>query len=94
MSDDELLEVLKNEGYRDVRRLPNGELAGLLRFLWTTGLCVGLDRSGYRTRFCYEGWNDALQALDAWDGEGFPPGWWIKEKPENISNPARDMASA
>lgn len=84
-----LLKRLHKEGYRDIRRLPTGEIAGLSRFLFTTGLCIGLDETGYRTRFCFEGYNDALQSLNAWDGEGFPPGWWIKQKPEDIPNPAR-----
>lgn len=86
----ELLEILAGEGYRDIVRLPTGEIAGLSRFLYTTGLCVGLDESGYRTRFCFDGYNEALQSLEQWDGEGFPPGWWIKQKPEGISNPLRN----
>ena len=90
--DANLLKVLDVNGYREIRRLPTGEIAGLMRFLFTTGLCVGLDDSGYRTRFCFDGWNDAAQSLDAWDGRGFPPGWWIKQKPENVSNPLRNSA--
>lgn len=72
--------AMKIEGYHYVRKLPSGEWAGLMRFLFTTGLVVGLDLEGYRTRFCYTYHEDALQALLEWDGHGDPPGPWIKEK--------------
>lgn len=55
--------------------------------LYTTGLFVGLDRMGWRTRFCYEHKVDAVAALDAWDGRGDPPGPWIKEKPSDRLGP-------
>lgn len=73
--------------YYGVRLLPSGEWAAIHNFLFTTGLMVGLDRTGYRTRFCYESVPEALVALEAWDGQGWPPGYWIKQKPEGILNP-------
>lgn len=78
-------------GYPWSRLLPTGEWAGLRTFMFTVGLCVGIDETSYRTRFCYEGehWRAAHDALMTWDGLGDPPGPWIKEKGANERrNPA------
>jgi hypothetical protein len=71
---------LKELGYLFVRQLPTGEWAGLMRMMFTVGLFVGLDETGYRTRFCYERADQAWIALVTWDGTGDPCGPWIKEK--------------
>lgn len=76
----DMIKMLELEGYECIRELESGELAGLYRFLYTTGLCVGLDELGYRTRFCYTDYKSARLALECWDGRGSPPGPWIKEK--------------
>lgn len=76
------------EGYRTLRRLSDGTLIGTRAMMYTTGLFVGLDRHGYRTRFCYEREADAMTACLTWDGTGDPPGLWIKEKPADRLNPA------
>jgi hypothetical protein len=55
--------------------------------LFTYDLCVGLDETGYRTRFMYPDLGTALVALLAWDGLGDPPGPWIKQKPGDRENP-------
>lgn len=87
LAPDELLE----HGYVFPRRLSTGEYAALMRFLFTTGLVVGISRFGYRTRFCYEKASEAATALSQWDGHGDPPGPWIKEKGAagERSNPLR-----
>ncbi len=48
-----LLDRLNEEGYVRCIRLPTGEIAGIMQQLFTTGLFVGLNEYGYRTRFCY-----------------------------------------
>jgi len=83
----ELVAKLNAEGYKRCVILPGGQLAGIMPQLFTTALCVGLDEYGYRTRFCYERKEDAIAALDAWDGKGDPPGPWIKEKPSDRLGP-------
>ena len=83
----ELREFLESEGYSHLRVMPNGEIAGIQSFMFTYGLVLGLDHWGYRTRFCFPSKAEAVAALKDWDGEGFPPGFWIKQKPENIPNP-------
>ena len=76
-----VLEAFAAEGYIHPRFLPaTGEVAGVFRFIFTAGLCVGIDAIGYRTRFCYASEAAALAALLIWDGAGDPPGPWIKEK--------------
>lgn len=79
MSTDALERDLAAMGYH-VRTLPSGVVCGVLGQMYTTGLFVGLDHYGYSRRYCYEHRADALVALMLWDGEGDPPGPWIKEK--------------
>ncbi len=61
--------------------------------MFTTGLIAGLDRYGYRTRFCYETAPEAERALAEWNGEGWPPGYWVKQKPQDVANPLRTAKS-
>lgn len=80
--EDQMIKALYREGYQGVKRLPSGDYAGVMRQFYTTGLFVGLDESGYKTRYCYETMSEATAALLLWDGEGDPPGGWIKAKGE------------
>jgi hypothetical protein len=85
MTEEEIIEL----GHTAARLLPSGEWAGTRNFFYTTGLIVGIDEAGYRTRFCYPTLTTALAALAAWDGSGDPPGPWLKEKGQNERrNPA------
>lgn len=77
-------------GYFPVKQLSDGRWAGIMDMLYTVGLFVGLDETGYCTRFCFPSWPEAVKALEEWDGTGFPPGFWIKQKPEDITNPLND----
>jgi hypothetical protein len=83
MTEDEVNEL----GYSPARLLSTGEWAGIMNMLYTTGLFIGITPIGYRTRFCFPTRKQAEEALNQWDGNGFPPGFWIKQKPENINNP-------
>lgn len=78
--DPALAAVLQANGYKFAHRLPTGEIAGIMPMIYTVGLFVGLDETGYRTRFCYPTFADAALALLEWNGSGDPPGPWIKEK--------------
>lgn len=73
-------EQITAHGYMAPRQLPNGDWIALTPFLFTVGLVVGIDEFSYRTRFCYPDFKSALAALLLWDGNGDPPGPWIKEK--------------
>ena len=76
---EELIEYLKKEDYTHFKVI-NGQLCALRRFMFTTGLVVGLDRIGYDGRYCYESHADAISALKDWHGVGDPSGGWIKYK--------------
>lgn len=82
------LEVL---GYFPVKQLPNGKWAGVMEMRYTAGLFVGLDKTGYSTRFCFTSWVEAVQALEEWDGTGLPPGFWTVQKLEEVTNPLRGV---
>lgn len=66
------------------REIPGQGLCVLRRFAFTTGLMTQVIFDGgcvdYRLRFCYPDIGDAFAALATWDGQGDPPGDWIKEK--------------
>jgi hypothetical protein len=72
--------TLELAGYSRVRKLDDGKWIGVMRMLYTTGLCYGLAPEGYEWRYCYEHAADALLALEEWDGAGDPPGPWLKVK--------------
>ena len=78
-------------GYWPAKRLPagawEGDWAGVCDQMFTASINVGIDRIGYKTRFCYETRQIAEAALLIWDGEGDPPGPWIKQIPEDRHGP-------
>lgn len=85
----DLLEILAENGYTDIRQLPDGSWAGLMHYLFTTAIVVGLDSTGYSHRYCFEVRHEAGESFDKWDGIGDPPGNWIKRKGStgDFSNP-------
>jgi hypothetical protein len=85
----DLIEYLKSEGYYEIREIPGIGICGLRKFIFTTGLVIGMDENLYYGRYCYSNESDALKALREWDGKGDPSGPWIKYKglPEERSNP-------
>ena len=87
----ELEKEMFEAGYRNIKRLSTGELAGTMRQMFTVGLFVGLTETGYKRRFCYELETDADRALRQWDGTGDPPGPWVKEKPSDRLGPGATM---
>lgn len=74
-------EELEKQGYTHLREVEGRGWCGLFNFIFTVGLCYGLDESGYRGRYCYPDSLDAKQALKEWDGIGDPHDeFWIKHK--------------
>lgn len=60
----------------------NGEQCGLAPFLFTVAIVVGIDKSGYRCRYCYPSLIDAMGAYADWISLGGPePSGYIKRKP-------------
>lgn len=86
--DDAIKQALASNGYRLIRKLPDGRWIALYGMLYTTGLFVlPPDGSSWTTRYCYENDRDATEDVASWDGTGDPPGRWIKQKPEERLNP-------
>jgi len=75
-----MLDYLKSEGYYEIKEINSKGICGLMDFMFTTGLVIGMDRMGYFGRYCYKTRQEALNALNSWDGSGDPPGNWIKYK--------------
>lgn len=83
-----LIDFLERSGYYHIREVPGKGLCGIARMVFTSGLCYGLNEESYVGRYCYEHFDDALKALEEWDGNGDPPGDWIKHKGKvEYSNP-------
>lgn len=81
-SDADLFVELSRLGYQNLKRMPDGTVCGLLPFLFTTGLAVNVSikTQFYDHRFCFENSHEASQSLEAWSGQGYPSGPWIKLK--------------
>lgn len=84
-----LFETLEKEGYYNLKNIPNKGICGLRRFLFTTGLCYGIDEYSHAVRYCYQTNADAVEAIEEWDGNGDPKDEnWIKHKgTKEYSNP-------
>jgi hypothetical protein len=87
-----LISFLESEGYTHIKYINGRGYCGLKRFVFTTGLVVGLDYSGYVGRYCYHSSGDAKTAINNWTGIGDPDDHWIKYKGdgEDRSNPNND----
>jgi len=79
MADKDFIEYLNAIGYENIVKIDN-KWCGLSRFAFTTGLLVGLDKTGYERRYCFHNWAGALESLLIWDGKDHPSGNWIKCK--------------
>lgn len=106
----DFISKMEREGYDPVRAFvpphPSGAdrilYCGVLKMIFTGRLCVGLDRTGWECCYDYHTVEEAIVALSCWDGNGDPPGMWIKMKgagPERLGPGAsgwrkrlRDMA--
>ena len=80
-------------GFYFVKPLDSGLEIGVIKMLFTWDLCININPNSmfdaYEYRYMYETAGEAVEACSQWDGEGHPPGKWIKRKgiyPE-ISNP-------
>lgn len=80
---EDIIKFIETEGYyTHLRIVPGRGVCGIWRLLYTYGLVYGLDYFGYRGRYCYKTEREAVEALNAWNGEGDPPGNWIVNKGE------------
>ncbi len=68
----DMMELWDQNGYHDIRFIPNVGYCGIHRFMFTTGVCCGLNESGYSFRFCFNYVLDAVGFLNDWDGHTLP----------------------
>lgn len=73
------MDFLIDEGYYNIKRLKDGRWCGLFRFLFTEAIVVGLTRSGYEYRYCYEPDTIAAEQLKKYNGTEEPTGWITKK---------------
>src|SRR5690606_23078640 len=76
----EQLTEFRENGYSRLKRFVSGEIGAVAPYLYTFGVVIALTHEGYRCRWCYSSAEDAIAAIDRWDGAGDPPGPWIKQK--------------
>ena len=86
---------LMTQGYWSVRKLPTGIWVAGYDFLFDYGLMVNLRRDypHWWTRFVYPTTEftrcQVREFIHQWDGDGDPPGLWLKEKPGDRHHPDR-----
>lgn len=63
--------------YKDVRTISPTHYAAIYPLMYTHSIIVGRvgDRMGYDNRWCYQTYEKAKAALEAWDGTAEPTGW-------------------
>ena len=66
-----VLELVRN-GYSDLRVVPGRGVCGLHRYIYTVGVCYGMDMTGMKGRFCFDTEQNARLFLKDWDGETIP----------------------
>lgn len=83
VNNSKLIEKLQSEGYYNIRYIKGKGLCGLREFVFTIGLCYGLEENSYAGRYCYpkhKAIYDSEIALTTWNGQGDPIGNWVKHK--------------
>lgn len=71
VADQRLVSQLMLHGYQNLR-LVNGRWCGTQRFIYTVGVVLGLDETGYTNRFCFDTEQNAALFLKDWDGSTLP----------------------
>ena len=72
LSNPAFVRFLQENRYYEIRELPDGTVAGLLRLIYTTSICTGLDWQCWAYRWCFEEESTArseLERLQAMDDE-------------------------
>lgn len=72
----ELIDEMKEQGYSNLRVLPDGTIIGTLELMFTRAIFIGLNRSGWDKRFCYKDKMLAISELAKLvDQDSEPTGW-------------------
>jgi hypothetical protein len=81
---EQLEKFFKELGFEGVKYIQGKGYCGVQKYAFTYGLVYNIDITGYQGRYCYPNKFNALAALQIWDGQGDPPGLWIKHKGDGI----------
>ena len=73
------IQAMTEEGYYNIKQLPDGRFCGLYRFLFTEAIIIGMDKTGYQYRYCYKPETIAAAQLEKYDGTEEPTGWIVKK---------------
>ena len=77
---DDQVKFYTDMGYKCIMRI-NGDIVAIQPFMFTFGILVGMDETGYKHRFCYHSFPEALTGLVGWINEGGEePQGYIKRK--------------
>jgi hypothetical protein len=75
-------DCIQNQGYIAARVLEDGSVAALVPLIFTTGLCLGVNRTGYDRRYCFKDPLDAIQQFSLLKSEDDEPVGFIARRPE------------
>lgn len=79
----QLKAILAENSFIDATEI-QGVVVAKMDYLTTRGICVGLDETSTRLRYCYQDRAEANRAFIEWVAKGdpdqHPPGNWIKMK--------------
>lgn len=59
-------------GYGQLREVEGRGWCGLKRYMYTFGLCLGLDETGMKGRICFDTEANAALFFNKWDGKELP----------------------
>lgn len=68
-------------GYNCFKDVPGHGLCCLARMAFTVGIMCDIQNDGVPDyRYCFHTFAEASAAFQQWDGNGHPPGDWIRRK--------------
>lgn len=59
---------LVRDGYSDLKLVGDRGVCGIIRFMYTVGVCYGMDATGREGRFCFDTMQNAQLFLKDWNG--------------------------
>jgi hypothetical protein len=61
--------------YTAMRTLSDGRICGVHRLLYHWTMHIDISEWGYEDRYCFATEAMAIEAMEAWDGNGDPVNW-------------------
>jgi hypothetical protein len=78
--ENELVAFIRQQGYSDVRLLPDGSVAAICELLYTRAIHLGCDRWGWSHRYCFADRELAAQRFAELQGEDDVPAGHIARR--------------